>query len=553
LFIVALAIAMVGMFLAWVVIQSQRERANHLVAIEAEKIEQTLSLSFDYTNRILSNMGQQIADHGADDLEFILENYRSKSKVKYKEQEFFSWSLFDWVDSNGFQLLNSRKGIHETPPDMNHRDYAQLSPRYPWTLQVSVPALGNPSKQWVVPAGTGITDDQGNYLGAIVVGFNVAKLTSYLETIVDDDVSFVILDQHYNIVSKSTDTDIENSSTFFRDNVDDRNFFNEESGTLEYPVAFKDIEYTYFYKFSDYPYIVLAGFNQVILAKWFGEQVVPVLLEYTVIGTVMFLLFFLIEVKMRESNRKLAIALNEARESNRAKDEFLSKFHTEQRQPLYVISKLANSLSDEYGHIDQDIIDSAEIIKSEVQQLSGMVTAFLNLSEVEVQPLIEKCIMIKKDKVNSKELDLAWTIQDELPAIYTDSLRLTMIVLGIMQHALLVTPKGEKVELRVSKEADSNGEDHLVIQIKDTGFPMDEKIRSEIFKGFYDSLQETDKTDVSVEQIRDLVNLLEGSVRYEKTSDDHNLTVVKIPYSNPKDRSKTKQPPKAENVVSIYD
>ena len=136
-----------------------------------------LIYQFEYTNQMNTILGNKIVDH-EDNLEFI-EKLLKTSKLNPSLP--YSWSSFDWVDNQNLQRVNSQLGIRDPAPDMSAREYTYLSPKHPWTLQFAKPTLGNPSKKLVIPAGTGITNADGKYLGVVVIGFVVEDLIKQIE------------------------------------------------------------------------------------------------------------------------------------------------------------------------------------------------------------------------------------------------------------------------------------------------------------------------------------------------------------------------------------
>ncbi|MDB2415506.1 cache domain-containing protein, partial [Rickettsiales bacterium] len=254
-----------------VIYTSQQKSNKHILSLEAKRIEKNLEEAFDYTNRISVYMGKQIAEHGSNDLQYILNLFRKTSGTQYKAQNLFSWSLFDWVAPNNLQLVNSKNGISKSPPDMSHREYTWKSPKHPWTLQVSKPAVGNPSGKWVIPAGTGIVDKDNNYLGAIVVGFNIIELTERVKNnLSEKQVSFIILDNEYRIVMQSTDNDINPASDYYKELFSSNSPFEENSGTISVNSKYNHIDYQHYRKIKGYPYTVLTGFNRQIIDKEFN-------------------------------------------------------------------------------------------------------------------------------------------------------------------------------------------------------------------------------------------------------------------------------------------
>ncbi len=279
--------------LAICILLLQLSNSNHdshlsLSQKEAINIEKTIAESFGYSNKISVYIGKQIAQHGVKDLNFILKTFRQADNSQNQNKYLLSWSSFDFVSSNDLQLVNSKVGIRKNPPNMSERQYVQRSREKPWTLQVSFPVFGNPSQSWVIPAGTGITDDQGNYLGAIVIGFNIAELTNFVEKRLNNQTSFVVLDENLNVIIQSKDSEINQDPLIYRKIFSKFTFSNKSAG-FSNKIHVGQIRYFYYQKFDDYPYIVLTGFNQSILNQEFSKSVLPLLF-----GLIMMTLFFLV-------------------------------------------------------------------------------------------------------------------------------------------------------------------------------------------------------------------------------------------------------------------
>ncbi len=271
--------------LIFLISRSNHEFRTKLSQKEAINIEKTISESFDYCNKINSYIGSQIAQRGTRDLNFILKTFRQADELQNRNSQLLSWSSFDFVDPNNLQLVNSKVGIRKDPPDMSSRQYCARSKEKPWTLQVSFPVFGNPSKSWVIPAGTGITDGDGKYLGIIVVGFDIAELTAFIEKRLISQSSFIVLDENLNIITHSKDA--ETDDEIYHKNLTQFKF-EEKSGVIHQDLNIGKIKYFYYQKFDGYPYVVLTGFSNSLLEKEFSNSVLPI-----IAGSVVITFFFL--------------------------------------------------------------------------------------------------------------------------------------------------------------------------------------------------------------------------------------------------------------------
>ena len=268
-FIIVIIVIMTIITIA-ILLKTHKDIVNNnqrILIKESYQINNFLTESFAYTNRINSHRGKQIAYNGADDLDFIYRLFLKENHIPKKDSKIFSWTSFDWVNDKGFQAVNSRIGIRKNPPNMNNiREYTQTSPKHAWTLQVSPPTIGNPSGVWVIPASTGITNNKGKYLGSVVVGFNINVLTNkIIDRIDNNNVNFVILDKKYNIIIQSSpDDDLKKHESFYKKIFNQYQPFDSKAGKgfLEEEVKMNGIIYYYYHKTDNSFYTILTGFEK---------------------------------------------------------------------------------------------------------------------------------------------------------------------------------------------------------------------------------------------------------------------------------------------------
>ena len=259
-------------------------KTRQTLSVDAGRINVALTNTFSEATQMMVYVGKQIAKNGGQDLYFI-ENLIRNTDTEYKSSHLFSWSRFDWVAPNNLQLVNRMTGIAVTPPDMSIREYTWKSPKSPWTLQVSRPAIGNPSKLWVIPAGVGITNRHGKYIGALVVGFNIAELTARIDQAVPGNTtSFLVLDNNYRIVTHSADIDIAKDSDYYHDLLKDKNLFTAHDQDFLEPFEDNGTLYYHYQKMGDYPYVILTGINKKILNHELYSLLFPRITEFLFVG-----------------------------------------------------------------------------------------------------------------------------------------------------------------------------------------------------------------------------------------------------------------------------
>jgi two-component system sensor histidine kinase ChiS len=274
-----------------------KEKNTNLVA-KAKRIEYSLTESFDYVSNLLKFFGHEILKLETLDPVLITKVLRGDLVSEAVVKRLFSWTVFDWIDSDNRLVLNTSLGEVDKAADMSHRSYVQAAPREPWVLNFSSPDIGIKSGQWVIPAGMGVTDESGKYLGTVALGFDINNLTRKLEQdTANATFSYIVLTDEYKIVTASADNQIERTSDFYLKALADSNLFTKEKGFLERQITHKDIDYSYYHKVPNRPYIILVGYNRITAWKTFYNSLLPLIFGFTVIG----LLFIYIAARMRKT------------------------------------------------------------------------------------------------------------------------------------------------------------------------------------------------------------------------------------------------------------
>lgn len=214
-------------------------------AENAKKINIILKENFDQTEKILMQIGEEIAEKTPNlDLK-IIHHILEKTPIN-PVKNIFSWSLFDWVDSRGYQTVNTALGIRKDAPHIaEQRGYSHRSNEL-WVMIYSEVALGNPSNVYVIPVGVQIDTKKYPRAGTVTAGINVKKLMNNVEARIGENTRFLLIDKRDN--------------KFVFGSVDQKKyiekFFHDSPGSIE-------SENYIFEKEMDqkYPYVIWTGYN----------------------------------------------------------------------------------------------------------------------------------------------------------------------------------------------------------------------------------------------------------------------------------------------------
>ncbi len=523
---------------------------------EANNIQNIIFEVLDNYNRINIYIGKRIAERGAKDLKFILHLFREDNKINNVNLSLLSWAPFDWVDTKNLQIINDKIGIRRHPPDMSTRKYTLFSSKKPWQLIVSPPVFGNPSGAWVIPTGTGITDKKGKFLGTIAVGFNVHEFQSAIQRRLNNtDVSFVVLDQDFNIIFQSTDNRLTYNDNFYQRNRANIKF-KERSGILENQILVGNIKYSSYYKMDKYPYVILTGFDKDFLAKGFINIVMPYILEF-IIATIFFILYFF-KVKigyLLDNEKKLTSSLYLA---NFAKVNLIRAASHDLKNYIFGISGLTklllerknigdenleiiksiNEQSDELGYFVEDLLDT--------NQNETGIFSLGRIEKCDIHKLIERMILLNKSLAIKHRIEIVADIGNNMPKLRCDVRRMKQILTNLITNAIKYSLSNTIVTIKARYLRDKK---QIYIEIKDQGIGMSEEEITMALSGHGEKIDKSelnkdiDSRGIGMPIVKNLVELHNGKLEIESAKKKG--SVIKLYFNVADEELKTKE--QAEN------
>ena len=111
--LVITAIIFLSFVVKYITLLSHKESAAKK---DAEKIQEILSINFNQTEKILASLGKKIIETTPNlEHKAILKIFTETPNIN-GYNNIFSWSLFDFVNIDGFQVVTTMLGVRKNPP-----------------------------------------------------------------------------------------------------------------------------------------------------------------------------------------------------------------------------------------------------------------------------------------------------------------------------------------------------------------------------------------------------------------------------------------------------
>ncbi|MBS2784184.1 transporter substrate-binding domain-containing protein [Aeromonas salmonicida] len=231
----------------------------------------------------------------------------------------------------------------------------------------------------------------------------------------------------------------------------------------------------------------------------------------------------------RQVEEALARAKECAEHAASKKAEFLATMSHEIRTPMNSIVGMAEQLS--FTSLDLEQRQMVAIINRGAEGLLQLIGNVLDYSKLDVgkmalapssfllRELIDSVLTMISSELQRKGLQCYLRADDEVGARFTgDVLRLKQVLFNLVSNAIKFTERGF-IELSIKLEAQTDGEQRLLIGVQDTGIGMSTEAQARIFNAFEQADGATTRsyggTGLGLSISHTLAELMGGELRLE--------------------------------------
>ena len=202
----------------------------------------------------------------------------------------------------------------------------------------------------------------------------------------------------------------------------------------------------------------------------------------------------------REIKENLEKSARELERLNRMKDSFLGLASHELKTPLTIISGYSDLILNEMASTtDETVLSMVRHIEEASARLDEIVRDMLDVSlldsrrlplrmhEAEPNPIVRQVAADFASIFSLRRQSLEMCLEDALPSICCDPVRLRQALGNLLGNAVKFTPDGGRITIKSRVLAEGKAGDQVEIVISDTGIGIGEQERHHIFDKFYEA------------------------------------------------------------------
>lgn len=236
--------------------------------------------------------------------------------------------------------------------------------------------------------------------------------------------------------------------------------------------------------------------------------------------------------------------ITELKKLERLRSEFVANVSHELKTPLTTIKGFVETLKEGAVRDPANARKFLDIIEKHTARLENLVNDLLTLSSLEskaaelhlekvrVSSFIHPIAVLFNDRLKNKELNLETDIPEDIPFVNVDHIKMEQVILNLLDNAIKFTPAAGAIKIETAV-----ADDHVRIDVKDTGIGIEAAHLPRIFERFYrvdkGRSREMGGTGLGLSIVKHIVQQHGGRVAVQSTPGQGTVFSVFLPVKFP--------------------
>ncbi len=246
----------------------QSEAMERQLASQAERVENYFTERVVYTESSLRYMGRRIQQYTpvSQEEQFrYIDNLFQSFSIDSALKDFLSFTIVGWVTTDFQATVDGVYRVMDKPIDLSSRDYIHETAKQPWAIKLGQPVIGSTSGEWIIPAGVGVTDPHGTWIGTLVIGFQQSFLQQKFKQLLDNPIlNVALMDMTGQVLVEAPNHFISNTVPI-KDKIMAIPFPGDDNSAITPGNTHRFSHIGYFGWGTSYYYYKIPGYNYVML------------------------------------------------------------------------------------------------------------------------------------------------------------------------------------------------------------------------------------------------------------------------------------------------